>query len=254
MLRARVRPGPGGQPRRVTARNGRRRQSLPRGPWVVAWKLASGRQLLSLSARLMTLASRSPCWPRQATQPGSILMATCDPPTIQCIGTQQNSCGAKRMSGGKRQYDVFIGFAEADRLAANVIVASFECAGIPCWIAARDLQPRADWASQAAEAIANSRCLVAILSRDSSASPWVQREFEWATASSVRSVPLRLDNVDPDASLASALGPVQCMDAFPGPLFQYVRTVVDAVHRVLGSAGQSFSPSRRLRHARYRPI
>jgi hypothetical protein len=113
---------------------------------------------------------------------------------------------------------VFVSYSQADRDTATALVAHVEGAGLPCWVAPRDVTPGADWAEAIVDAIAASRVMVLVFSASTNSSPQVRREVERAVHRSVSVLPFRVEDVLPSRSLEYFLGTQHWLDAFPPPM------------------------------------
>ncbi len=113
--------------------------------------------------------------------------------------------------------DVFISYSQPDRECAFEIVARLEEHGIPCWIAPRDIEPSADWASEIMDAISAARSMILVFSGSSNQSPQVRREVERAVHRELCILPFRIEDVLPSKSLEFFLSTQHWMDAFPPP-------------------------------------
>jgi hypothetical protein len=58
------------------------------------------------------------------------------------------------------------------------VCSTLEAAGLPCWIAPRDIAPGAEWASAIVDAVGCCRCALVLVSRHSMGSRQVAREVE----------------------------------------------------------------------------
>src|SRR5580700_5847049 len=99
-------------------------------------------------------------------------------------------------------FDVFISYAHQDKAAADAACAKIEAEGIRCWIAPRDVPPGAEWAAAIVEAIDQCRAMVLIFSSNANQSRQIHREVQRAFEREVPVVPLRIENVSPEKSLA----------------------------------------------------
>jgi hypothetical protein len=77
---------------------------------------------------------------------------------------------------------VFISYASADAAIAEQACAALEAAGMPCWIAPRDVRPGDPYAAAIVEAINDCRLMVIVLSKNAIDSPHVLREVERASS------------------------------------------------------------------------
>jgi len=113
---------------------------------------------------------------------------------------------------------VFVSYSQADRDTATALVAHVEGAGLPCWVAPRDVTPGADWAEAIVDAIAASRVMVLVFSASTNSSPQVRREVERAVHRGVTVLPFRVEDVLPARSLEYFLSTQHWLDAFPPPM------------------------------------
>jgi hypothetical protein len=93
--------------------------------------------------------------------------------------------------------DVFVSYAQADRLCAVEIVQRLELCGTTVWVAPRDILPSAEWAAEIIEAISTTRLMVLVFSGASNASPQVLREVERAVHRQRVILPFRVEDVLP---------------------------------------------------------
>ena len=70
----------------------------------------------------------------------------------------------------------FISHSSKDEAIAEAICQHLESAGVPCWIAPRDIEPGADWIEGILRGIASSRIFVVIFSSHANDSEHVRRE------------------------------------------------------------------------------
>ena len=74
--------------------------------------------------------------------------------------------------------DVFISYSSQDSDAAQTVCKAIELAGMPCWIAPRDISPGREWSGEIIDALNACRAMVLIFSSHSNDSPQVIREVE----------------------------------------------------------------------------
>src|SRR5690348_15316632 len=98
-------------------------------------------------------------------------------------------------------HDVFISHSQHDKPAADAACAALEARGIRCWIAPRDIDPGKDWAESIVDAIRGARIMLLVFSRHANESAQVKREVERAASSGKVLLPLRIDDVLPEAAL-----------------------------------------------------
>lgn len=107
---------------------------------------------------------------------------------------------------------VFVSHATEDGNVARKIVAQLEAAGVQCWIAPRDIPPRAIYAEAIAEAIKSTQECFVLVSRASNKSEAVKREVELASKHQRSLVPVMIETVDLAPGLDYFLSNVQWVD------------------------------------------
>ena len=96
---------------------------------------------------------------------------------------------------------VFISHSSEDQSIALRWCEALERAGLPCWIAPRDIRPGAEWAAQIIEGIEGARSVLLLLGAAANRSSQVLREIERATHKSVPVVTVWLEKVQLAKSL-----------------------------------------------------
>src|SRR5690349_18211281 len=89
-------------------------------------------------------------------------------------------------------HEVFISHAAADKAVAGAVCAQLQSGGIPCWIAAREAGPVAQWTDVTLTALDRSKVVVWIFRGDESAS--TAPEVERAVREGIHVVSFRLDD------------------------------------------------------------
>jgi TIR domain len=136
-------------------------------------------------------------------------------------------------------FDVFISYPNQNQRTADAVCASFENAGINCWIAPRNIMPGADWGAAIVDAISEARLMVIIFSRHSNASEQIKREVERAVHKGIPIIPFRIENVTMSKSLQYFLGTRHWFDALTPPLQDHLERLVRSVKGFLSpSAGK----------------
>jgi hypothetical protein len=130
-------------------------------------------------------------------------------------------------------FDVFISHSHQDKAAADAACSALETAGIRCWIAPRDVAPGADWAGAIVGAIDHCRAMVVIFSSGANRSKQIYREVQRAFEKELPVIPLRIENVVPEDSLAYYMGPVHWLDAMTPPLEDHLKHLVTSVSAIL---------------------
>ena len=124
---------------------------------------------------------------------------------------------------------------------AQRAVAALEAAGVPCWIAPRDIDAGENYTQAILEALDAARAIVLVFSSATNESPHVTRELETAVGIGRPIIPVRLEQVEPSASLRYFIGTSQWLDV-GGSADDWSPTLVRAVRRAIG---QDTGPTRR---------
>ena len=112
--------------------------------------------------------------------------------------------------------EVFLSYASRDEASAQRICAFLESAGVPVWMAPRDVPAGALYADAIVRAINACRTLVLVLSQDSVDSSHVGKEIERASSKRKPVVAVRLDATELTPSLEYFLSESQWIDARAG--------------------------------------
>lgn len=133
--------------------------------------------------------------------------------------------------------DVFISYAAPDATIAMAIVKALEKAELHCWIAPRDVNPGASYATEIVHAIDAALAMVLVLTPDAAASPHVVREVERATSKRCPIITLRIDETSLPEDFEYFLNSSHWMDASRANVAGAMPALVTATQRVLsGSA------------------
>ena len=141
-------------------------------------------------------------------------------------------------------HDVFISYADEDRVIAEAVCQSLETSGITCWYAARDMSYGEDFEETIVNAIFVSRLVILILSSHCNASPHVKREIQIACKEEKRIpvLPFRVEDVAPSGALQYYISSVHWFDAVTPPLGPHLQLLVERVRpRLLGTPGRPIS-------------
>ena len=131
-------------------------------------------------------------------------------------------------------HQVFISHSSQDAQTANAICHYLEEAGIPCWIAPRDIhQP--DWAAAIMDGIRRSDVFVVILSHHSIPSNEVMKEVAEATRVCDYILPFKIDSEMLSDGMQYHLGPIHWLDAVTPPMEQ---RILELRERVLHLSGE----------------
>jgi hypothetical protein len=136
-------------------------------------------------------------------------------------------------------HDVFISHSHHDKPVADAACAALEAKGIRCWIAPRDIDPGQDWATSIVQAIRGCQIMLLVFSGHANQSPQVQREVERAASSRKVLLPLRIDEVSPEAALEYYLGTPHWLDAITPPFEAHLEKLAAACAGLLEVTGRS---------------
>src|SRR5271167_977564 len=147
-------------------------------------------------------------------------------------------------SAGATSRPVFISYASADSPLAQKVCAALEAAGIPCWIAPRDVVPGTLYADGIVGALDESTILVLILSKDAVASAHVGRELERATSKRHPIIALRLGTASLNRAFEYFLNQSQWIELGARGVDSTIARLVEAVGRHLapGAASTEHAP------------
>lgn len=135
-------------------------------------------------------------------------------------------------------HDVFISYSTIDKAAANAACATFEAAGIRCWIAPRDIKAGTEWAEAIIDAIDGATVMVLIFSSNSNDSRQVRREIELAIHRGLTIMPLRLEAIEPTRSMAYYMAGIHWIDALSPPLEGHLKKMVEWIRPHVGNPSQ----------------
>jgi len=136
-------------------------------------------------------------------------------------------------------FDVFLSYAHEDKPVADAACAVIEKAGIRCWIAPRDIAPGADYATALMEALDHCNALVLIFSGRANESPHIRREVERAVSRGIPIIPMRIENIEPNAALKYFVGSVHWLDALTPPLEQHLANLATTLGVILKQPSQN---------------
>lgn len=135
---------------------------------------------------------------------------------------------------------VFISYASQDAAVAERLCAALEAAGLPCWIAPRDVRAGESYAAAIVRAINSCRMLLLLLSQSAIDSPHVLREVERASSKRRPVLSVRLDAAKLPPDLEYFLSANQWLDASAKPIEQILPALVESVrNREGGMSGQA---------------
>ncbi len=137
---------------------------------------------------------------------------------------------------------VFVCHASRDAGMAQRVVAALEAAGVPCWIAPRDIDPGESYAQAILDALEAAPAMVLVFSAATNDSPHVTRELESAVGSATPIVPVRLEAVEPSRDLRYFIGTSQWLETGGVAAEQWESPLVRAVRRAVGQGGHREPP------------
>jgi hypothetical protein len=108
---------------------------------------------------------------------------------------------------------VFVSYADEDCAAATAICGGLEVAGIKCWIAPRDA--RGEFAVAIDNAIRQSSVFLLVLSSASNRSSFVRSEVAVAGACDLPMIPVRIEDVQPEAGISLHVSRWQWFEGLP---------------------------------------
>jgi formylglycine-generating enzyme required for sulfatase activity len=134
---------------------------------------------------------------------------------------------------------VFISYASADKDIADRVCDTLEKAGLPCWIAPRDIAPSADYPSAIVEAVRSTHVMALLLTEQAAASPHVLSEVGHAFNGKKRNIPFRLSVAPMPEDLEYFLSLTQWLDAPEGCTDDSLKRLTEATREAL--AGEKAS-------------
>jgi hypothetical protein len=130
---------------------------------------------------------------------------------------------------------VFVSYSSRDHVQADAMRAALEAAGVPCWIAPRDLSAGTQWGAGIVQAIDACEAVLVVFSQAANDSPQVAREMELAVSRRRPLIPVRVADAQPTDDMQYFLGVSHWFNAYPEPVETYLADIVAAVKRVLAN-------------------
>jgi TolB-like protein/Tfp pilus assembly protein PilF len=152
-------------------------------------------------------------------------MAGIDPPSK----TGSSAPAATADADADAVKSIFISYASQDIVAANKVCAALEAAGLPCWIAPRDVRPGEPYAAAIVEAINACHLLVLVLTKNAIDSRHVLREVERASSKNRSVLSIRLDAAELPPELEYFLSANHWLDASGGTLESVLPALIESV-------------------------
>jgi TolB-like protein/Flp pilus assembly protein TadD len=132
-------------------------------------------------------------------------------------------------AGADAVRSIFISYASQDIGAASKLCAALEAAGMPCWIAPRDVRPGEPYAAAIVEAINACRLLVLVLTKNAIDSRHVLREVERASSKNRPVLSIRIETTELPPELEYFLSANQWLDASGGTLDSVLPALIESV-------------------------
>jgi len=140
-------------------------------------------------------------------------------------------------------HDVFISYAQQDKIIADAVCAKLESRNIRCWIAPRDINPGKNFPEAIIEGIEEGKVLVVIFSSFANKSPHVTRELTHAVNKGRIIIPFRIEDVAPSKSMEYLIGVPHWLDAVTPPMENHIDRLVGTVEHIIGPRNKPVSPA-----------
>ena len=127
---------------------------------------------------------------------------------------------------------VFISYASHDAAAAQEVCSALEAAGLPCWVAPRDVKAGALYADAIVRAISSARAFVLVMSESSINSSHVGKEIERASSKKCPVIALRIDAAPLTPALEYFLSESQWVEAQVGNYKAAYAKLIDAIREI----------------------
>ena len=133
----------------------------------------------------------------------------------------------------KAGYDVLVSYAPDDKITADAVCAGLESRKLPCWIAPRNVKPRADRDEALLEAMNPCRAMVLVFSSGANDSQEVRREVEQALTRGLILVAFGIEAVPMSGAMKGLLSGCYWLDATAPPVEQHVQTLSSTLKTLL---------------------
>jgi hypothetical protein len=110
--------------------------------------------------------------------------------------------------------NVFISFASKDQKVAATLCSAIEKRGYSCWISSRDIEPGDNFQSAIVSAIIASKVMLLVFTANSNSSDEMTKELALASQQKLIVVPLRVEDVAPNAAFSYEFATRQWIDLF----------------------------------------
>jgi hypothetical protein len=110
--------------------------------------------------------------------------------------------------------NVFISFASKDQKVAAALCSAIEKRGFSCWISSRNIEPGDNFQSAIVSAIIASKVMLLVFTANSNSSDEMTKELALASQQKLIVVPLRVEDVAPNAAFSYEFATRQWIDLF----------------------------------------
>jgi adenylate cyclase len=148
-----------------------------------------------------------------------------DDPGLKNNNHMEPAAAAAAAIAGK----VFLSHASQDTAIAARLCTALEAAGVPCWIAPRDVRAGESYAAAIVQAINSCRMLVLVLSKSAMESSHVLREVERASSKNRPVLSVRMDAAALPPDLEYFLSSNHWLDSSGAPIESILPALVAAV-------------------------
>jgi len=145
---------------------------------------------------------------------------------------------------------IFISYDTSDSEMAQEVCSMFENAGLPCWIAPRDIPPGREYGEAIIEGLEWTRAYVLVMTQSSFGSRHVMSELERAFSKQKPIVAIRLDDTQIPKSFELYVSAFQWIDARGVPIHTRCQELVTTVRALVGPGGSPASASKNANQAR----
>lgn len=109
---------------------------------------------------------------------------------------------------------IFVSFASADQRYAERIISVLERHDFPCWVSYRDVGVGENYQESITRALRSAKALMVIISRNANLSTEIPKELSLASRYKILTIPLRMEDVEPNDALSYELATRQWIDMF----------------------------------------
>jgi hypothetical protein len=109
---------------------------------------------------------------------------------------------------------IFLSHSSKDRETTSAIYEALKDHGFNCWMASRDIRGGEDFADAIVRAIRGAKAMVLVFSAHANRSNEIKKELALADQSGVPVIPVRLEDIQPEGTLAYQLSTRQWINLF----------------------------------------